>query len=479
MPVALVGAGPGDPGLLTRRGAELLAAADVVLYDSLAEVSLLDLAPPDAERHFVGKRPGAPMPQEEINAILVSHGRAGRRVVRLKGGDPFVFGRGGEEAEALVAAGVPFEVVPGVTSAVAVPAYAGIPVTHRGLATSFTVVTGHSRHAVDADTNWEALAQLGGTIVVLMGVAHRAAIASRLVAGGLPGDTPVAAVRWGTRPDQRTVRTTLSGLAAVELEPPAAIVIGAVAGLDLSWYEARPLFGRRIVVTRAGGQASSVAAQLRDLGAAAVELPTIAITDPADGGAALRAAAARLASFAWVVFTSANAVDRTFALVRDARAFGAARVAVVGPATADALARHGVVADLVPERFVAEGLLDVWPAGTGRVLLPRAAVARDALPDGLRARGWDVEVVDAYRTVPAQPSEKERAAAAGADAVMFSSSSTVTNFMAMGIPVPPVVACIGPVTARAAEAAGLRVDLVADESTVESLVAALARRLER
>ncbi len=478
MPVALVGAGPGDPGLLTRRGAELLAAADVVLYDSLAEVSLLDLAPAGAERRFVGKRPGAPMPQEEINAILVSHGRAGRRVVRLKGGDPFVFGRGGEEAEALVAAGVPFEVVPGVTSAVAVAAYAGIPVTHRGLATSFTVVTGHSRHAVDSETNWEALAQLGGTIVVLMGVAHRAAIASRLEAGGLGGDTPVAAVRWGTRPDQRTVRTTLSGLAAIELEPPAAIVIGAVAGLDLSWYEARPLFGRRIVVTRASGQASSVAAQLRELGADAVELPTIAIADPADGGAALRAAVARLASFAWVVFTSANAVDRTFALVRDARAFGVARVAVVGPATADALARHGVVADLVPELFVAEGLLDVWPAGTGRVLLPRAAVARDVLPDGLRARGWDVEVVDAYRTVPAQPSDKERAAAAGADAVMFSSSSTVTNFVAMGIPVPPVVACIGPVTARAAEAAGLPVDLVADESTVESLVAALARRLE-
>ena len=478
MPVALVGAGPGDPGLLTRRGAELLAAADIVLYDSLAEISLLDLAPVAATRHFVGKRPGAPMPQQEINDLLVHHGRAGRRVVRLKGGDPFVFGRGGEEAEALAAAGVAFEVVPGVTSAVAVPAYAGIPVTHRGLATSFTVVTGHSRHAVDSDTNWEALAQVGGTIVVLMGVAHRAAIASRLEAGGLAGDTPVAAVQWGTRPDQRTVRTTLSGLAAIELEPPAAIVIGSVAGLDLSWYESRPLFGRRVVVTRARDQASPAAALLRELGADALELPTIAIDDPVDGGAALRAAAARLASFDWVVFTSANAVERTLAAVRDARAFGGARVAAVGPATADALTRHGVVADLVAERFVAEGLLDVWPAGAGRVLLPRAAVARDVLPEGLRARGWTVEVVDAYRTVPAQPSEQERAAVAGADAVMFSSSSTVTNFLAMGVPVPPVVACIGPVTARAAEAAGLHVDAVADESTVESLVAALAHRLE-
>jgi len=477
MPVALVGAGPGDPGLLTVRGAELLAAAEIVLYDSLAEVSLLDLAPATAERLFVGKRPGAPMPQEEINSLLVSHARAGRRVVRLKGGDPFVFGRGGEEAEALAAAGVAFEVVPGVTSAVAVPAYAGIPVTHRGLATSFTVVTGHSRHAVDTETHWEALAQVGGTIVVLMGVAHRASIAERLQRGGLPGETPVAAVHWGTRPDQRTVRTTLSGLGHAELEPPAVIVIGAVAGLDLSWYESRPLFGSRIVVTRTREQAAGASARLRDLGADVVELPVIAIGDPGDGGAALRAAVVRLATFDWVVFTSANAVQRTLDLVRDARAFGGARVAAVGSKTAEALARRGVVADLVPDRFVAEGLLDVWPGGHGTVLLPRAAVARDVLPDGLRARGWDVEVVDAYRTVAVAPSERELEAVRTADAVMFSSSSTVTNFLAVTDRVPPVVACIGPVTARAAEAAGLHVDVVADESTVGSLVAALARRL--
>jgi uroporphyrinogen III methyltransferase/synthase len=477
MPVALVGAGPGDPGLLTVRGAELLATAEIVLYDSLAEVSLLDLAPPTAQRRFVGKRPGAPMPQEEINALLVSHARAGRRVVRLKGGDPFVFGRGGEEAEALAAAGLAFEVVPGVTSAVAVPAYAGIPVTHRGLATSFTVVTGHSRHAVDTETNWEALARAGGTIVVLMGVAHRASIAERLQRGGLSGDTPVAAVHWGTRPGQRTVRTTLSALEQTELEPPAVIVIGAVAGLDLSWYESRPLFGRRIVVTRAREQAADTSARLRELGADVVEVPVIAIADPADGGAGLRDAVRRLATFDWVVFTSANAVERTLALVRDARSFGGACVAAVGSRTAEALARRGVVADLVPDRFVAEGLLEVWPSGQGSVLIPRAAVARDVLPEGLRARGWDVEVVDAYRTVAVAPSERELAAVGGADAVMFSSSSTVTNFLAVSDRVPPVVACIGPVTARAAEAAGLHVDVIADESTVESLVAALARRL--
>jgi len=478
MGVALVGAGPGAPGLLTVRGAELLKSADVVLYDSLAEESLLDLAPPHAERRFVGKRPGAPMPQEEINALLVEHGRAGRRVVRLKGGDPFVFGRGGEEAEALAAAGLAFEVVPGVTSAVAVPAYAGIPVTHRGLSTSFTVVTGHSRHAVDAETNWDALARLGGTIVVLMGVAHRAEVAARLMGGGLPGGTPVAAVRWGTRPEQRTHRTTLEHLAHAELEPPAVIVIGPVAALDLSWYESRPMFGRRVVVTRAREQAAEAVALLQEMGAEVVELPMVEFAAPADGGAALRGAAQRLAAFDWVVFTSANAVERVFAEVRDARAFGGANVAAVGAKTAEALARHGVVADLVPERYVAEGLLDAFPDGPGAVLLPRAEVARDVLPDGLRAKGWRVDVVDAYRTVPARPSAQELERAGGADAVMFTSSSTVTHFVALAERVPPVVACIGPVTARAAEAAGLHVDVVAEESTVGALVAALARRLE-
>jgi uroporphyrinogen III methyltransferase/synthase len=478
MGVALVGAGPGDPGLLTVRGAALLRTADVVLYDSLAEASLVDLAPAGAERRFVGKKPGAPMPQEEINALLVEHARAGRRVVRLKGGDPFVFGRGGEEAEALAAAGLPFEVVPGVTSAVAVPAYAGIPLTHRGLSTSFTVVTGHSRHAVDAETNWEALARAGGTIVVLMGVAHRAGIAARLMDGGLPPTTPVAAVRWGTRPEQRSARTTLAGLSATVLEPPAVIVIGPVAALDLSWYESRPLFGRRVVVTRAREQASEAVALLREMGAEVLELPMIAFAEPADGGAALRDAGGRLGTFDWVVCTSANAVTRLFAAVRDARAFGPARVAAVGSQTADALARHGVVADLVPERFVAEALLDAFPEGSGTVLLPRAEVARDVLPAGLRAKGWRVEVVDAYRTVPTRPTADELEVAGGADAVMFSSSSTVQHFVAVAHRVPPVVACIGPVTARAAEAAGLHVDVVAEESTIGSLVAALARRLD-
>ncbi|HWC09993.1 MAG TPA: uroporphyrinogen-III C-methyltransferase, partial [Acidimicrobiales bacterium] len=327
MTVYLVGAGPGDPGLLTVRGAEVLARADAVVHDRLAETSLLDLAPVTADRIDVGKSPGAPVPQADINALLVARGRAGEEVVRLKGGDPFVFGRGGEEAEALRDAGVPFEVVPGITSAVAVPAYAGIPVTHRGLSTSFTVVTGHSRHAADTAVDWDALARAGGTIVVLMGVAHRAEIASRLVAGGLSPDTPVAAVRWGTRSGQRTVRVTLGGLHAVELEPPVTLVIGKVAALDLRWFEDRPLLGRRVVVTRPRQQASGLADRLRRAGAEVVLVPTIEIVEAADGGAALASAAARVREFDWVVFTSANAVERLFVHVRDARALGDTRVA--------------------------------------------------------------------------------------------------------------------------------------------------------
>ncbi|MDQ3979621.1 MAG: uroporphyrinogen-III C-methyltransferase, partial [Actinomycetota bacterium] len=405
MTVYLVGAGPGDPGLLTVRGAEVLAQADVVVHDRLSEASLLDLAPRHAERIDVGKSPGAPIPQDEINAVLIERGRAGKHVVRLKGGDPFVFGRGGEEAAALQAAGVPFEVVPGITSALAVPAYAGIPVTHRGLATSFTVVTGHSRHAVDADINWEAVAHAGGTLVVLMGVAHRAEIAGRLMAAGLAPETPVAAVRWGTRPVQQTVRTTLSRLGDTVLEPPVTIVIGPVAALDLRWFEDRPLLGRRVVVCRAREQASGLVDRLRQLGAETVEVPTIEVADPVDAGASLVAAARRVRTFDWVAFTSVNAVERFFATVHDARALGDVRVAAIGPGTAAALAVRGVVADLTPERSVAESLVEAFPApeGPGRVLLPQAAASRPVLAEGLNAKGWEVEVVTAYRTLPAAP----------------------------------------------------------------------------
>ncbi|HET7488789.1 MAG TPA: uroporphyrinogen-III C-methyltransferase [Acidimicrobiales bacterium] len=480
MTVYLVGAGPGDPGLLTVRGAEVLARADVVLHDRLSEASLLDLAPAGAERIDVGKRPGGPVDQAAINALLVERGAAGQEVVRLKGGDPFVFGRGGEEARALIDAGVPFEVVPGVSAAVAVPAYAGVPVTQRGLSTSFTVVTGHREHGADRPTDWEALGRAGGTVVVLMGAAHRADYVPRLIAGGMDPATPAVAVCRGTRPEQRTVRTTLAELPGADLAPPVTIVIGRVAGLDLGWFEGRPLFGRRVVVARAAHQAGALASLLAAAGAKVVAVPTIAIADPSDGGAALREAAERVASYEWLVLTSANAADRFLSLLRDARDLGAARVAVIGPGTAAALERWRVVPDLVPEHFVAESLLAAFPdpaAAGGAVLLPRAAVAREVLPDGLRARGWRVDVVEAYRTEPVVPAPAVLAEAAAADAVVFSSASSVQSYVAAAAAVPPVVVCIGPVTAAAAREAGVTVTATAAEATLDGVVQAVVESL--
>jgi uroporphyrinogen III methyltransferase/synthase len=484
--VYLVGAGPGDPALLTVRAAEVLAHAEVVIHDRLVDPSVLDLAPPHAERIDVGKAPGQAVPQEEICALLVEHGRRGRRVVRLKGGDPFVFGRGGEEALALGAAGVDWELVPGVTSAFAVPAYAGVPVTHRGLATSVAVVTGHRADTVDAETDWEALAAAGGTVVVLMGVARRAEIARRMIAGGRDPATPVAAVSWGTRPEQRTVRTTLARLGATDVASPATIVVGGVAGLDLGWFERRPLFGRSVVVTRARAQASGICAKLRALGARPVELPTIRIAEPADGGVALRRGAEGVAAgvYAWVVLTSANAVTRLCALIPDARAWAGTRIAAIGPGTAAALADRYLIADLVPDRYVAESLLEAMPEPDpmhAKVLLARAAVARQVLPDGLAAAGWQVDVVEAYRTEPAELPPGALDEAARADAICFTSSSTVDNFLRIaGIDsLPSVVACIGPVTAATARSAGIEVTVEASEHTVDGLLAALVEVLAR
>ena len=473
MTVYLVGAGPGDPGLITVRGAEVLGRADVVVYDRLSVATLLDLAPATAERISVGKTPRGPSTsQEEINALLVERGKSGQEVVRLKGGDPFVFARGGEEVRALLDAGVPFEIVPGITSAIAAPAYAGVPVTHRGMSTSFTVVTGHEDPWAATETDWDAVARVGGTIVVLMGVATRGAIAERLMEGGLAHDTPVLSVQWGTRPEQRTVRTTLAALAETPMSSPSTLVIGAVAALDLAWFERRPLFGRRVVVTRAREQSSSLVARLTELGANVVELPAIEVVDdePVDVDPS---------AYDWVAFTSANAVERVVPRLRDARAFGTARIAVVGTATADALRRYNLAADLVPERFVAESLVEAFPDGPGRVLLPQAADARPVLAEGLRAKGWTVDVVTAYRTERVRPSAAALAAAATADAITFTSASTVTNYVevAGADAVPPVVVCIGPITAEAATAAGLSVTAVAEVHTVDGVVNALLSAL--
>ena len=483
MTVYLVGAGPGDPGLITVRGAEIMAAADVVVHDRLADARLLTLAPARARLVDVGKAPGGPVHQDEINQILVTEGKAGHTVVRLKGGDPFVFGRGGEEAIALRQAGVAFEVVPGITSAVAVPAYAGVPVTHRGLSTSFTVVTGHSRHAVDRETNWEALAAAGGTIVILMGVAHRGEIAARLIAAGLDPATPVAAVHWGTRPEQVTLRVRLDQLGDTPLQPPVTLVVGAVAGLDLAWYESRPLFGRRVIVTRARQSASGLSRMLQDLGARVVEVPTIRIDPPSDGGAALDRSSAALGEYEWVVFTSAHAVDALLSRIADARSLAGVSLAAVGPATAEALGRYRLVPDLLAPsgRQESAGLLEVFPepSGTARVLFPRAAEGRDVLPVGLKERGWGVDVVEAYRTVRGDVSPEAASGVAGADAICFSSSSTVTGFIdACGLDaVPPVVVCIGPVTAETARAAGVQVSAVARHSSVEALAEAVVEAL--
>lgn len=482
MTVFLVGAGPGDPGLLTRRAAELLAAADVVVYDRLVDPVLLSLVRPGAELVDAGKRPGgdARQEQEEINALLVARAGAGEIVVRLKGGDPYLFGRGGEEALALDLAGVPYEVVPGVSAALAAPALAGIPITHRGLASAVTIVTGHE----PAGTDWEALARSGATLVVLMAVERRAEVAQHLVAAGMDPQTPVAVVERASTDRQRSVRTTLGALGATPVEAPATLVVGGVAGLRLAAAEDRPLFGRRVVVTRAREQAGELAHALVALGAHVIECPTIVVGDPPDGGAALREAFGALTRYGWVVFTSQNAVECSFAVLRDARALGAVRIAAVGSATAAALERHGVVADLVPELARAEGLLAAFPAPTvagQRVLLPRALAGSAVLPEGLRARGYAVDVVAAYETLRPQVPEELLVAVAAADAVTFASGSAVAGLLALAGPerIPPVVATIGPVTSAAARAAGLGVTVEAKAATPVALAEALAAHFTR
>lgn len=493
MTVYLVGAGPGDPGLLTVRGAELLGVADVVVHDRLSARSLLQLAPPDAELIDVGKSPNGPsVPQTRINELLVEHGRAGRTVVRLKGGDPFVFARGAEEAQALAAAGVAYEIVPGITSAIAAPAYAGIPVTMRYSSTSLTIVTGHEDPTKGrGDVDWESLAKVGGTIVILMGVANLPEVSRRLRDGGLAGDTPAAAVRWGTRPDQHVTRATLATLQDHELRAPSTIVIGEVASQSLDWFTSRPLLGRRVVVTRAPGQASELSRKLRGVGAQVLEVPTIDVVDPLDGGVALRAAIASVRNYDWLVVTSPNGARRALAELRDARDLAGVQIAAIGPGTAAVLREHMLQPDLVPDRYVAEGLLEEFPhppAGGGRVLLARAQVAREVLPDGLRGLGWTVDVVDAYRTVPVELDAGALASVASADAVTFTSASSARNLVAaigadgpdaLNTAVPSVVVAIGPITAAAATELGLVVTAEASPHTLDGLVDALTAHLGR
>lgn len=498
--VYLVGAGPGDPGLLTVKGKECLEQADVVLYDYLANPILLRLAPDHAERIYVGRRGrGQYQDQAEIHRLLIDRAKSGLTVVRLKGGDPFVFGRGGEEAEAIAAAGVPFEVVPGVTAAIAVPAYAGIPVTHRTMASSLTVVTGHEDPAKGGTViDWTGLAGTSGTLVFMMGMKTLPAIVKRLVDEGRPVGTPVAAVRWGTKAEQRTVVGTLEDIVAkterAGLEPPTVIVVGEVVALreQLNWFEKRPLFGKRIVMTRAQEQAGEFGRLLAAYGADPIEAPTIRVVPPSDWTLVDRAVS-RIQDYSWVVFTSVNGVrpfiDRLRVAGKDSRAFGGLRVCAIGPRTASELEKYGIMPDMIPSEYQAEGLLATFATFDlrgQRVLIPRAEVAREILPDQLRRMGAEVDVVSVYRTVAPQSDIsrlKEELAAGSIDVVTFTSSSTVKNFVdlaggadiARGLTGRTTIACIGPITAETARECGLSVAIVADQNTVPALAQAIVK----
>lgn len=476
MKVYLVGAGPGDPGLLTIKGRDVLARADVILHDHLASDAVLDFASPAAERIYVGKKKADhAMPQSEIARLMIGHARAGHLVVRLKGGDPLIFGRGGEEMEALVEAGIPYEIVPGVTAALGIAAYSGVPLTHRDHTSAVTFVTGHQPEQID----WSRIGH-AETLVVYMGLTAIGEISARLIAAGRDPATPAMAVRWGTRPNQQTIVATLADLpaqvAAAQMRPPASVVIGEVVALRerLNWFEKLPLFGQRIVTTRTG-----MAEPLRALGAEVFGLPAIEIRPPQDP-APLAKAIAQLASYDWLIFTSANGV-RGFLAALDASSIDLrqlrAQLCAIGPATAAALTSLHLKVDVVPEEYVAESLvatLEKFDLAGKRILLPRAAVARDVAPNALRARGAQVDVVEAYQTVvpPTDLSGVE-----GADWVTFTSSSTVKNFLALGggrlLTGGARIASIGPVTSATVQQHGYEVAVEAREFTIPGLIAAL------
>jgi uroporphyrinogen III methyltransferase/synthase len=477
--VFLVGAGPGDPGLMTARALELIARADVILHDRLIPAQALDGARPDALILDVGKTGGGDqVPQDETERLLLEHARAGRLVVRLKGGDPFVFGRGGEEAMALRAAGIPYAVVPGVTAGVAAPAYAGIPVTQRGLASAVAFITGHEDPAKpETAIDWPALAQFPGTLVFYMGVRQLERIAAELIAAGRDREEPAAVIERGSLPEQRTVSAPLHAIAQraqeAGIRPPSVTVVGPVAALreQLRWFDsdgARPLAGRAVAVTRARAQASALAAQLRELGAAVVEAPAIRI-EP------LPVSLPDFAAFDLLCITSPNGVERLMQEVRDARALAGPRIAVIGPGTARALREHGIEADVVPQRSVAESLVEALAdLDVRRALIVRAQEARDVLPDALRARGADVEVVALYRTIAEPLSDPARNAALAADYATFTSASSARFFHeAAGTLDGPRLVSIGPATSAALRELGYEPHVEAAQHTPDGLIAAL------
>jgi len=495
--VYLVGAGPGDPGLLTLKAKQCIEKGDVLVYDYLANPVFLNYSRKDAELIYVGKEGGKhTMSQAEINELIVGKAQQGLNVVRLKGGDPFVFGRGGEEAQDLAKAGIPFEIVPGVTSAIAVPAYAGIPLTHRDYTSTVAFITGHEDPTKEtSDIAWDKLATGAGTLVFLMGVGNLAKIASSLMEHGRSPQTPVAVIRRGTVPEQRTVTGFLQDIAGIakqkKIRPPAIIVVGDVVRLrtELNWFEEKPLFGRRIIVTRAREQASDFLASLMELGAECVEFPTIEVVPPASWEA-LDRAIGDVESYDWMIFTSVNGVkhffDRLETLGGDVRDLKGVKIAAIGPKTAEAVAAKGIRTDLVPAEYRAEAVVEAFRKEDIRgrkILLPRAKEAREVLPQDIEKLGAAVDVVEAYRTIKPEGDKegiKEMLQHGDIHMVTFTSSSTVNNFLDMfqGEPVLEwmervSVACIGPITADRAEKLGLNVTLVAGEYTIPSLIQAI------
>jgi len=497
--VYLVGAGPGDLGLVTLRAKECIENADVIVYDHLANPETLRWARDDAEIIYAGKEPGgSQLSQQEINALLIEKAREGKQVVRLKGGDPFVFGRGAEEAKAIADVGVPFEVVPGITSAIAGPAYAGIPMTHRAHNSHVTFFTGHEDPAkAESAIDYAALAKLGGTQVMLMGVERLGSITSEMLKQGVRSDLPVALVRSATTGQQETLTGTLADIAqktiASDFKAPAVAVFGEVVALRdrLNWYEKRPLLGKRIVVTRTRKQASVLSDKLRALGAHVIEMPTIRIEPPSD----LREFAEIVQdahTYDWIVFTSANGVEAFFnvffKLYDDAREIGGVRIAAIGPATAQRVKDFHLHVDLQPDEFVAEAVAREFKKQESienlRILLVRAEKARDVLPRELSAAGAIVDEAFAYRTVPETrdtSGARRQLAQDGADLITFTSSSTIENFLALGLPWPKGmrIASIGPITSKTARDQGLKVDIEARRHDIDGLVLAVMELFEK
>lgn len=488
MTVYLVGAGPGDQGLFTVRGRELLERADAVVYDRLGTAQLMAYINDDALQVKAGKGPGfVDLTQDQINEKLVELSRTHDCVVRLKGGDPFVFGRGGEEALYLQEHGVDYEVVPGISSAISAAAYAGIPITHRGVATNFTVVTGHEDPTKSSEqVKWNDLARIDGTIAVLMGVGNRAAIASALMAGGKDPATPVAVVHNGTLTRQKTIRTTLAELGESDAINPSVIVIGAVAAMNLAWFENKPLFGKKVAVTRAREQQSAITKKLLNLGAEVVEAPSISI-EPLDFDFP------DLHDISYVVFTSTNGVHHTMTALfesgRDARYFANSSLAAIGDATAEALKEFGLVADIVPSRFVAEELVEMFPYASiarsdparEKVVCFRAQDVRDALEVGLTAKGYDIHNVDVYKSLIADVSEETKADVAKCDAITFASSSTVRNALDIfGYDVVekiPVLISIGPITTATMKENNLVPTVESDPHTIDGIISSLVKTI--